>query len=74
MILAVGKEDEEQLKYSIGLNAGLARMLVLPISGWEAVIFMPCSLQSQWFFYGRYKLLNLREGRYCCLLRLIPPP
>lgn len=37
MILAVGKEDEEQLKYSIGLNVGLPTMLVLPVPGCEVV-------------------------------------
>lgn len=40
MILAVGKEDEDQLKYSIGLNVGLPRTLVLPVSGCEAVRFL----------------------------------
>lgn len=37
VILAVGKEDEEQLKYNIGLNVVLPRMLVLPVPGFEAV-------------------------------------
>lgn len=36
-MLAVGKEGEERLKYSIGLNVGLPRTLVLPVPGCEAV-------------------------------------